>query len=206
MAYLVLLASPVIQGKPRHAEETPRSSECRSQGDEQEQGKNRRRGALQDGAELARLLGSLCSHRLAVLWNQPLGEQWAEKGVREWGHGKCGCLGNALRPNETMCTPSIPGDDKAGTLETLGFCPFLFFFFSHFLTFIPKGAGGELAFAEHHSAPVDAQYFQKNHISPLCFPWKDLWFRDVRHLAQGHTGGKGQKATDRASICVGLKP
>lgn len=25
--------------------------------------------------------------------------------------------------------------------------------------FIQKGAGGEPAFAEHHSAPVDAQYF-----------------------------------------------
>lgn len=59
-----------------------------------------------------------------------------------------------------MCTPSIPSDDKAGTLETLGFCPFLFFFFFFcpFLIFIQKGAGGELAFAEHHSAPVDARF------------------------------------------------
>ena len=31
--------------------------------------------------KLAHLLGSLRSHRLAVLWSQPLGEQWAEKRV-----------------------------------------------------------------------------------------------------------------------------
>lgn len=63
-----------------------------------------------------------------------------------------------------MCTPSIPGNDKADTLETLGFCPFLnvLFCFFPFLTFTQKGADGELAFAEHHSALVDVQYFQKN--------------------------------------------
>ena len=31
--------------------------------------------------KLAHLLGSLSSHRLAILWSQPLGEQWAEKRV-----------------------------------------------------------------------------------------------------------------------------
>ena len=83
----------MIQSKPRHAGETPRSSGCRSQGDEQ--GKNRRRGALQDGAEIGPSLGfsefSQIGYSLEpATWGAVGREEGVGGGARQmWLPGEC---------------------------------------------------------------------------------------------------------------------